>query len=125
MGREADSENVRAALGGIGAVSTSRLTFVEVHSALAAARRAGRISAYALGRARTEFDELWRSFFVLDLDASIADAAANVAARSALRAGDAVQLASALALQDPHVTMVALDKRLVRAAADAGLSVAP
>ncbi len=62
---------------------------------------------------------------MLDVDASMAVAAADVADRFALRSHDAVQLASALALQDPDVTMVALDKRLLRAAADAGLSVAP
>ncbi|MBA3348399.1 MAG: type II toxin-antitoxin system VapC family toxin [Actinobacteria bacterium] len=125
LGREVDSDDVRATLAAIGPASTSRLTFVEVHAALASARRGRRISVGALARARSEFDELWRSFFVLDVDASMAVAAADVADRFALRSHDAVQLASALALQDPDVTMVALDKRLLRAAADAGLSVAP
>lgn len=78
----------------------------------------------ALARARAGFDEFWTSFVVLDVDASIAEAAAAVAERFALRSHDAVQLASALRIQDPGMTMVALDRQLLRAAGAAGLQVA-
>lgn len=125
MSSEVETDRVRTTLASIGPMTTSRLTFVEVHSALAAAHRSRRISAGALARTRAEFEELWRSLFVLDLDASIAEAAREVAGRFALRSHDAVQLASALRLEDPHVTMLALDKHLRRAAVDAGLAVAP
>ncbi len=107
----------------LGPLMTSRLTYVEVRAALAAARRSRRLSAAALARARAGFDEFWTTFLVLDLDAALVKAAGDVAERFALRSHDAVQLASALRIQDPALTMVALDRRLLHAASAVGLQV--
>jgi len=124
FGREPEADTIEELLAALAPLTTSRLTYVEVRSALAAARRSGRLTAAALGRARAELDGLWPMFFVLDVDAATADVAADVAERFALRSHDAVQLASALRIQDPAMTMVALDRRLLRAASAAGLQVA-
>lgn len=99
------------------------MTYVEVRAALAAARRARRLSAPGLARAQAGFDAFWTRFLVLDVDAAIAEAAAEIAERFALRSHDAVQLASALRIEDPALTMIALDRRLLRAASAAGLEV--
>jgi len=104
---------------------SSRLTYVEVRAALAAARRDRRISARALRRAVATFDAQWEAFEVLDVDGTVAGSAARIAEAFALRSHDAVQLASALHLQDGQLTIIALDNRLRRAAGDAGLGLAP
>lgn len=92
-------------------------------SALGAARRERRISPSAFLRARSEFSRLWEETDVIELDGWVADAAVHLCDAFGLRSHDSVQLASAL--QDADATMIALDNRLRRAAADAGLDVAP
>lgn len=123
FGREPEADRIGKLLVALAPLTTSRLTYVEVRSALAAVGRSGRLTAGALRRARVEFDALWPVFFVLDVDTKTAEAAAEVAERFALRSHDAVQLASALRIEDPSLTMVALDRRLLRAASAAGLQV--
>lgn len=106
-------------------VVTSRLTFVETHAALAAARRAGRFGAATHATAAGGFDRFWESVVVMDLDQAHAEAAAEAADVFGLRAGDAIQLA-ALRSTDPDGTMlVAWDGRLRAAATASGFACYP
>ena len=116
-------EQVLEAIEALGPIATSRLTYVEVRSAFAAARSGRRISHAAMLQAVSEFARFWEDVDVIELDGWVAGAAAHVCDSFGLRSHDSVQLASAL--QDADVTMIALDKRLRRAATEAGLAVAP
>lgn len=73
--------------------------------------------------ARSALDTRWDEIAVVELAEPVASLASEVAEVYALRAQDAVHLASALVLGD--VAMVTLDARLARAALDAGLAVGP
>ena len=106
-------------------VYSSRLSYVEVRSALAAARRAKRLTPTGFLQAKAELELWWESIESIELDEEVASAAAEVAGAFALRSHDAVQLASALVLVEPMLVVVSLDERLRRAAGDAGLDVAP
>lgn len=108
-----------------GSVATSRLTLVETRAALAAARRAGRLTAKTHGEALAAFDRMWRTFFVVDLSVDVAEDAGLVAETFALRAGDAVQLASLRALRSISVPLVAWDRRLRDAAQATGYACYP
>lgn len=92
---------------------------------MGAARRGRRITAARYLRARSELAWFWENVDVVELDDAVADAAVGVSERFALRSHDSIQLASALEQDDNGLTLIALDKRLRRAAIDAGLSVAP
>ncbi len=107
-------------------VATSRLTFVEVRAGLAAARRSNRLDVVAHEHAVASFASAWAGYGVVDLSEGISARAGAVAEAYGLRAGDAIQLASALEL-DPRdeVIVVVWDTRLRVAAAAAGLMVYP
>jgi uncharacterized protein len=125
LGEERAGSDVRETFEAADSLASSPLTFVETHSALAASKLSGRISPNAYAAAREAFARLWPGLDVVDLDGSLAARAAEVVDTHALRFHAAVQLASALALEDPTVVMITLDRRLRRAAKDAGLGVAP
>jgi predicted nucleic acid-binding protein len=107
------------------AVATGRLAYPEARAALAAAARAGRLSARAHRRAKSEFEALWQQMWVIELSASIAHEAGELAERQALRGYDAVHLAAALAIGDPQLVLVSWDADLTSAAGRASLVVAP
>jgi uncharacterized protein len=75
--------------------------------------------------ARAQVDHLWRGLERINLEPIIAHAAGDLAEGHALRAYDAVHLASALSLADDELAVVSADRRLLDAAAAAGLNVAP
>jgi hypothetical protein len=106
------------------AAASSILSYPEGVAALAAARRAERLSAIAHRRARDEFDALHGEITLLGMDAQLAHDAGDLAERLGLRGYDAVHLASTLAL-DTDATMVSWDEDLRRAAARSGCGVAP
>ena len=97
------------------------LAFVEVRAALAAAVRAGRLQADALATAREDLQTLRETFAVVD-PGGVLEAAADAAERYALRAWDAVHLASALAVAASDLVFVSWDAELSAAAARAGLA---
>lgn len=110
---------------GDGVPATSRLTAIEVGSALTRRTREG-------GFSEAERDQILsalRSHFifmqVIELSPEIADSAIELLKRHPLRAGDAVQLASCLRLQQAlarPVTFVCFDDRLNEAARREGLA---
>lgn len=111
---------------GAGPAATSRLSAVEVASALARRCREGAFSAGERDRALAALEQDFSALQVVELSPAIVASARALLVRRPLRAGDAIQLASALLLQremEPEVTFAAYDERLREAAAAEGLSV--
>jgi predicted nucleic acid-binding protein len=106
-------------------LAVSRLTYVEVRAALAAARRAGRLTPSEHDRAVDSFDLAWQTYAIVELDEPVGRRAGAIAASFGLRAGDAVQLASILELDRDTTVIVAWDIQLRAAAHAAGLAVYP
>jgi predicted nucleic acid-binding protein len=104
--------------------ASSVLAYPEGRAALAAARRAGRLSAAAHGDALQDFETTQRELFVLGVDELLARRAGELAEKLGLRGYDAVHLASALAL-GAEATLVSWDADLARAASRVGCVVAP
>jgi predicted nucleic acid-binding protein len=97
--------------------TTSVLSYAEGCAALAAALRAGRLSATGHRRARAELA-------LIGVDHAMSRQAGALAERFALRGYDAVHLASALSIAG-ELTIVSWDDQLRRAAAASGCAVAP
>jgi len=74
-------------------------------------------------RAREQLESLWEQIGVIELDPALAWSAGGLAELHGLRAGDAVQLASALLSSAP--VLATWDAELRRAALEVGLAVAP
>jgi len=106
-------------------LAVSRFTYVEVRAALAAARRAGRLTMVEHDRAVESFDVEWRGYAVVELDEPVGKRAGAIAESFGLRAGDAVQLASILELDRGTTMIVAWDVPLRAAAHAAGVAVYP
>jgi predicted nucleic acid-binding protein len=115
--RERHSAAVRRLLAD-GPVAISRLSEVEVPSALARLVREGRLGARARDRLVDAFAVDLASWHVVEVTAEVTALARAALLRHDLRAGDAVQLASALWLRQatPLTGLLAFDTRLVVAA---------
>ena len=109
------------------AVAVSRLAVPEVHAALAAALRIGRIDADRRRAAASEWRRYLAAVDVVELTPTVGDHAADLAAAHPLSGADAVQLASALALASGTgaVILATWDRRLASAAWAEGLNVVP
>lgn len=92
---------------------------------MAAALRSGRISAEQRNEGRRHLDRLWEEIDHVDLGMELARRAGDLAERHGLRAYDAVHLASVETVADRETVLVAGDGRLLDAAADLGVMVAP
>jgi len=75
---------------------TSRLALVESARALLRLRRDGRVAEAALADAEREIESLWRRCEIFELSPAVCDLAARVAPGQALRALDALQVATFL-----------------------------
>lgn len=122
---EDDRETARTLIAAMDASFTSRIAYPEARAALAAARRAGRLAPRAYPSALRDLDRAVGSFRIVELHPALARAAGDIAERFALRALDAVHLASALALGGSDTVVVTWDRTLASAAAAAGLGIAP
>lgn len=122
---EDDRETARTLIAAMDASFTSRIAYPEARAALAAARRAGRLAPRAYPSALRDLDRAVGSFRIVELHPALARAAGDIAERFALRALDAVHLASALALGRSDTVVVTWDRTLASAAAAAGLGIAP
>lgn len=108
--------------------ATSRLSYVECRAAFARAVRERRSTPAEDRRITREFDALRAGLHVVEMDESISLRAAELARTHALRAGDAIHLASAslITFRDPANTVFACwDGRLWRAASAAGFQLLP
>lgn len=106
------------------AVASSILSYPEGRAALAAARRAGRLTTSAHKRVLEDFETLQDELVVVGIDEALARQGGALAEECGLRGYDAVHLASALAL-GADATIVTWDLDLGHAALKLGCSVAP
>lgn len=116
--RERGTAKVRRLLTSDVAV-TSRLSVVEIASALARRAREGAFSDTARDRAMAAFEADLASVLVVELTAAVVARAQALVRRHTLRAGDAIQLASCLYIQEmlgEETSFVAFDDRLANAA---------
>ncbi len=106
-------------------ICTSRLSEVEIASALAQRTKDGSLSLADRDRALSTLMEDMGSFYVVELFPEIARAARGLLLRHPLRASDAVQLASSTHVRESteeRVLFVAFDRRLNEAAVGEGLT---
>jgi predicted nucleic acid-binding protein len=106
---------------------TSRLSEVEVASALSRRAREGAFSVADRDRALAALAADFPAILVVELTAQISARARGLLQRHSLRANEAIQLASCLYVQEQFregVAIAAFDDRLIAAARGEGLSVA-
>lgn len=103
----------------------SWLLYAEARTALAAARRAGRISGHDLKGAVRDLEAACESMQLIGVDAVLARSAGALGERFELRGYDAMHLASALSVGDPALLFATWDIDLASAVVKAGRSVAP
>ena len=116
--RETGSVKVRRLLAS-DTPATSRLSEIEVAAALERRSREGSFSAAERDRALAAFAIDLRAIVVVELTPDISARARALLRRHPLRAGDAIQLASCLYLQEQlaePVALVGFDDRLAAAA---------
>ena len=123
---EEDGSDIAATLwDGCDAAVSSRLAYVEVRAALAAARRAHRLGAEEQHRGQVMWEEYWAATRVVELTEDIARRAGDLATDHALRGADAVQLASVLAIGARETVFAVWGQRLRAGAQQAALRLAP
>ncbi len=101
-------------------VVSSRLLYPEARAAMGRATRTRRLDKDAAQGARTLVERLWRDVDRVDVSEDLARSAGDLAETHALRAYDAVHLASALSIAD--AVLVAADDELIGAARALGLA---
>ncbi|HUR33347.1 MAG TPA: type II toxin-antitoxin system VapC family toxin [Vicinamibacterales bacterium] len=109
-------------------VATSRLSEVEIASALVRLARDGALSTTERDRALQRLTVDFQSFWVVETTREVVALARTALVRHSLRTGDALQLASCQYLRhalSENVPMVVFDDRLLRAARDAGVPIVP
>lgn len=107
--------------------TTSRLSAVEIASAICRRCREGEISNEERTQALKRLRELFSELYVVELTPEVAEGAEELLQRFALRAGDAIQLASYLAIQaktGKEVLFSGFDQRLLEVAQSAGATLA-
>jgi predicted nucleic acid-binding protein len=120
---EPGSGTVRRLLGSA-AVATSRLSEVEVASALVRRCREGTLARHARDRALAALRADIAAIWVIEFGPEVAQTSAALLARHPLRPGDGIQLASCLYLKRQvmeDVSFLAYDARLNEAARIEGL----
>ena len=110
---------------GCDAALSSRLAYPEVRAALAAAERNHDLNPPDLAAVRADWDRFWVAVRPVELSAAVEREAGEMAERHTLRGGDAVHLASALAISSPDLIVAVWDHRLHAAAGAEHLSLAP
>lgn len=107
-------------------VATATITYAELYAGLTRKRREGHLSEESYALACRYVEEEWPAYSVLELQREILEEARVLIQRHALRAFDAIHLASALSLKsglDEEITFVASDERLLRTASAEGLQI--
>ncbi len=98
--------------------------YAEGRAALAAAKRAGRLTADGYGLVVADFESVWGRLTTIGVDLELARAGGSLAEQLGLRGYDAIHLATALSLGDRAV-LVTWDRDLSTAARESGLAIAP
>lgn len=122
---ETGLEETQAAIAAAQVLASSSIAFAEVKGVLVRARRARRItSARAFERVSTEFEQDWLDYYAVAVSQEMIRRAGLLATVHALSGVDALQLASALALNertDSDVILSTWDRELAAAARAEGL----
>ena len=121
---EAGSSMVRQWVDDADTVATSIIAFVEARAAFARRHREKRISSAAHARLVRDFAADWDRYLVLEATQTLMRLAGRLAATHALRAYDAIHLASAKILREKlaePVFFASWDARLTVAARKEGL----
>ncbi len=122
---EAGSEDVSALWDGADAVTTSRVTEVEVPAALAAARRSRRLDERSHEEAKQGWQRYRGSLRLVEVTPELGETAGMLAETYALGALDALHLASAATVADDRIIMASWDRRLLEAARSLGMATLP
>lgn len=107
-----------------GLVGTSLITYLEARSAFARRYREGDLTNLGYSIVVESFNGEWERYYTTKVDEGMIKAAALLSEKNALRALDALHLASARALVGSTGipwTFMAADQRLIRAAIAEGL----
>lgn len=105
-------------------VVSVRLAYAEARAALAQAERMGRVTAAELTALVGGVDTLDAQLDHLEIDRQLVRRAGGLAQQHGLRGYDAIHLAGAERLDDPHLVLAAGDGPLLDAASALGISVA-
>lgn len=105
-------------------VITSRLSYPEARAALAAARRARRLSEKELVNAKRALEGRFREIDLIEVTQHVARSAGDLAEQYGLGGYEAVHLASALAFDAEGVVLATWDRELAQAGRDAGFDLA-
>jgi uncharacterized protein len=122
---EDGSDQARLLWDQAGEVVLSRLAWPESTAALAAARRAHRLTEEDHATATRLIHECFDRATKISVIDGLVDHGADLASAYALRAADAIHLATALAVAEADSVFVAWDKRLRQAAVQAGVVASP
>jgi len=121
--QESDSARFQQLFRKAPGVGTASLSYAEVFSAFNRKLRDRGIDRRQYDAAAQDFDEDWRRFSIVPLSEDVLRRARTILERQELRAGDAVQLASAVILSgSTRMTFASADRRLNEAARAEGLS---
>jgi predicted nucleic acid-binding protein len=123
--QETGSASVRRQLRSVGRIATSRLSAIEVVSALARREREGAFTAAERDRAVNRLNVDLTAWILVELTPELTADAQTLLLRHHLRSGDAVQLASCVYLQreiGERISFAAFDDRLTTAARAEGLT---
>ncbi len=107
-------------------LATSSLSYVEIASTLARKTREGRLPPTERKKVQHQFDEEWLNFSQIPMDEAILHQAALLSDKQALRALDAIHLASAVVLRKtygPKVHFLSADRHLLHAAQKLSFSI--
>jgi uncharacterized protein len=121
---EAGSDVVKQAVADSDLIATSLVSYVETRSAMARKERGGELQRAELDRCTQEFERDWRRLHRLPVEEALVRKAGALASEHALRALDAIHLASADSLQavlGAGVTFACFDRALNAAAKVRGL----
>ena len=124
--REPQTDAVRRLLAEDTAAS-SRLTEVEISSAVVRRCREGGMSAKSRDAILSMLRDDFAVLYVVEFSAAISRLCHELLIRRPLRAGDAIQLASGIHLRDQigqPTEFISYDRRLNAAAADEGMEIA-
>ncbi|MFO8034328.1 MAG: type II toxin-antitoxin system VapC family toxin [Candidatus Bipolaricaulota bacterium] len=116
---ERGTSDIRAAVTRASVVTTSRLTYVEARGAFARKVRQGELSPAEHQYLASSLEEDWGRFLVVELSDNLCQEAVVLVERHPLRAGDALQLASACTVKHrvkEELVFSSFDERLNRAA---------
>ena len=124
---EERGETVRAQLAAADVIFTSDLTLIECDRAFRRAVATGRVTASEALQIQASIDTASSHWTLLGMDADIVHRSRRSFPREAIRALDAIHLATALAVRDlsPDMVVLSLDDRIRDNAVSLSFEVAP